>query len=123
MCLDGGSHGREQAGGGGEEDRAGGKCHTLMAPSILRLARGREWRKQGEKVAGDKKKKKKNRVKRKRLSRIASSAGSLGLLIFSLFSPFQIPVVVFFCVFFLSPPPPGGLAGYSLNSYDYFRKR
>lgn len=32
MCLDGGSHGREQAGGDGEEDRAGGECHTLMAP-------------------------------------------------------------------------------------------
>lgn len=54
-------------------------------------------------MAGDKKK---SRVKRKRLSRIASSAGSLGLLIFSLFSPFQIPVVVFFFACFSSLPLP-----------------
>lgn len=58
--------------------------------------RGKKW--QGTK--------KKSRVKRKRLSRIASSAGSLGLLIFSLFSPFQIPVVVFFFACFSSLPLP-----------------
>lgn len=75
----------------------------------------------GKRGAGHKKRTNK-KEKIKRLSRVASSAGSLGLFLF--FPSLQIPVALGFLLHvFLSPPPRSGLAGYSLNSYDYFRKR
>lgn len=67
----------------------------------------------------------KNREKKKRrLSCVASSAGSLGfVLLLSLFLSFPNSHCGLLRGLLLLSPSPGGLAGYSLNSYDYFRKR
>lgn len=102
-----------RASGDGEGDRGGQRCTR----PILRAGPWQRTTKQGRKSGG---RKNKQRGKKKTQSRCIFSRKPW--IIFFFFSSFSNSLCIF-CVFFLSPPPPEGLAGHSLNSYDYFRKQ